>query len=179
MFPTKGQVTHALLTRPPLSFISFVPKNSIYKTPFDLHVLGMPPAFVLSQDQTLHNIFEFLAHSLTCLRYFRFRKNCLNCLGPHYPASCFDSVFLSSGFVRFIQLFNFQRASAVSRQLLYIITSSLPCQHLFSIIFQIFHFVLTARRRLRYSIMFPLLLSTSLSTSLFYLYHNYTLNSSS
>ena len=22
-------------------------------TPFDLHVLGMPPAFVLSQDQTL------------------------------------------------------------------------------------------------------------------------------
>ena len=23
-------------------------------TPFDLHVLGVPPAFVLSQDQTLH-----------------------------------------------------------------------------------------------------------------------------
>ena len=32
-----------LLTRPPLT-----PKGS-----FDLHVLGMPPAFVLSQDQTL------------------------------------------------------------------------------------------------------------------------------
>ena len=25
---------------------------------FDLHVLGMPPAFILSQDQTLHNIYE-------------------------------------------------------------------------------------------------------------------------
>nr|CAJ30040.1 hypothetical protein mgI380 [Magnetospirillum gryphiswaldense MSR-1] len=32
-----------LLTRAPLS-----PKTS-----FDLHVLGLPPAFVLSQDQTL------------------------------------------------------------------------------------------------------------------------------
>jgi hypothetical protein len=26
------------------------------ETPFDLHVLGTPPAFVLSQDQTLHKI---------------------------------------------------------------------------------------------------------------------------
>ena len=25
-------------------------------TPFDLHVLGVPPAFVLSQDQTLHRV---------------------------------------------------------------------------------------------------------------------------
>ena len=44
-----GQVTHALLTRPPLSFI----KASSNKTPLDLHVLGTPPAFILSQDQTL------------------------------------------------------------------------------------------------------------------------------
>jgi hypothetical protein len=36
--------SHALLTRPPLS-----PKR-----PFDLHVLSIPPAFILSQDQTLH-----------------------------------------------------------------------------------------------------------------------------
>ena len=45
--PSKRQVAHALLTRSPLSKI---PKNL---TPFDLHVLGTPPAFVLSQDQTL------------------------------------------------------------------------------------------------------------------------------
>lgn len=38
-----GQVTHALLTRPPLG----------QKSPLDLHVLGTPPAFILSQDQTL------------------------------------------------------------------------------------------------------------------------------
>ena len=67
----------------------------------------MPPAFVLSQDQTLHIIFEFLAHSLTCLRYFRFRKNCLNC---RVRTIFYDSVFSIIWFVRFIQLFNFQRA---------------------------------------------------------------------
>jgi hypothetical protein len=36
-----------LLTRSPLAG---VPKDPL---PFDLHVLGVPPAFVLSQDQTL------------------------------------------------------------------------------------------------------------------------------
>ena len=34
-------------------------KYSVLGTePFDLHVLGTPPAFVLSQDQTLHKIYE-------------------------------------------------------------------------------------------------------------------------
>ena len=41
--PYLGARSHALLTRPPLD-----PKVSL-----DLHVLGLPPAFVLSQDQTL------------------------------------------------------------------------------------------------------------------------------
>ena len=45
--PCARQIAHALLTRPPLSF---PPKE---KAPFDLHVLSTPPAFVLSQDQTL------------------------------------------------------------------------------------------------------------------------------
>ena len=45
--PSLRQVAHALLTRSPLNIS---PKKH---TPFDLHVLGMPPAFVLSQDQTL------------------------------------------------------------------------------------------------------------------------------
>ena len=42
------QITHALLTRPPLSH------PSVRKLPgasLDLHVLGTPPAFILSQDQ--------------------------------------------------------------------------------------------------------------------------------
>ena len=54
--PSERQVAHALLTRPPLSETrkSFSKLKSIQRlTPFDLHVLGTPPAFVLSQDQTL------------------------------------------------------------------------------------------------------------------------------
>ena len=47
--PCIRQVIHALLTRPPLiqKSLGFIPN------PFDLHVLGTPPAFILSQDQTL------------------------------------------------------------------------------------------------------------------------------
>ena len=41
--PYQRVCSHALLTRPPLT-----PKG-----PLDLHVLGLPPAFILSQDQTL------------------------------------------------------------------------------------------------------------------------------
>ena len=43
-----GQVGHALLTRPPL--IRF-PKET---SSLDLHVLSTPPAFILSQNRTLH-----------------------------------------------------------------------------------------------------------------------------
>jgi hypothetical protein len=46
--PSERQVPHALLTRPPLTFEKQASLSS-----FDLHVLGTPPAFVLSQDQTL------------------------------------------------------------------------------------------------------------------------------
>ena len=49
LFPSKGEVAHALLTRPPLK----QPEASFQLSPLDLHVLGTPPAFVLSQDQTL------------------------------------------------------------------------------------------------------------------------------
>ena len=49
--PTERQVSHALLTRSPLS------KTPKGLTPFDLHVLGTPPAFVLSQDQTLKKLY--------------------------------------------------------------------------------------------------------------------------
>ena len=51
--PSPGQVAHALLTRPPLSQIH-LRRISDESASFDLHVLGTPPAFVLSQDQTLN-----------------------------------------------------------------------------------------------------------------------------
>ena len=44
---SQGQVTHVLLTRSPLS------TRASSGFSFDLHVLSTPPAFVLSQDQTL------------------------------------------------------------------------------------------------------------------------------
>ena len=51
--PSERQIAHALLTRSPLSLSLVHPKTSEKQAPFDLHVLGAPPAFVLSQDQTL------------------------------------------------------------------------------------------------------------------------------
>ena len=45
--PCRGQIAHALLTRPPLE------QSPKQLSPLDLHVLGTPPAFVLSQNQTL------------------------------------------------------------------------------------------------------------------------------
>src|SRR6478609_6006949 len=44
---SEGQVAHVLLTRSPLI------RPASWSSPFDLHVLSTPPAFVLSQDQTL------------------------------------------------------------------------------------------------------------------------------
>ena len=52
LFPSTRQVAHVLLTRPPLDLF---PKELLS---LDLHVLGTPPAFVLSQDQTLNKKFN-------------------------------------------------------------------------------------------------------------------------
>ena len=51
--PSERQIAHALLTRPPLRKNEILPKLSIKFSSFDLHVLSTPPAFILSQDQTL------------------------------------------------------------------------------------------------------------------------------
>ena len=49
LFPTSRQIPHVLRTLTPLI--------SIATNPFDLHVLSTPPAFVLSQNQTLREKF--------------------------------------------------------------------------------------------------------------------------
>ena len=51
--PCKGQVAYALLTRAPVSGSITTP------LPLDLHVLSLPLAFILSQDQTLRCIENF------------------------------------------------------------------------------------------------------------------------
>ena len=50
--PTQGQITYVLLTRAPL-YRGLLPFS------LDLHVLGAPLTFVLSQDQTLQLNLEF------------------------------------------------------------------------------------------------------------------------
>src|SRR5678809_593023 len=47
LFPASGQVTYVLRTHSPLS------ARIATSASFDLHVLSTPPAFILSQDQTL------------------------------------------------------------------------------------------------------------------------------
>jgi hypothetical protein len=62
---SSGQVPHVLLTRSPLGHPG-KPGASL-----DLHVLSAPPAFVLSQDQTLHQDLDTAAGTeapMTCLR---------------------------------------------------------------------------------------------------------------
>ena len=61
--PAEGQVSYVLRTRSPLTCIA--------ACPFDLHVLGTPPAFILSQDQTLRITFY-----RTFIRLFLFADSC-------------------------------------------------------------------------------------------------------
>ncbi len=65
--PAQGQVTYVLLTRSPL-----ISKRDS----FDLHVLGTPPAFILSQDQTLHEICEELMFS-SSIKCFQINLTCI------------------------------------------------------------------------------------------------------
>ena len=56
--PCTGQVTHAYSPVRHSVHTIFLPKDSVGMSSFNLHVLGTPPAFILSQDQTL--MFKFL-----------------------------------------------------------------------------------------------------------------------
>jgi len=71
--PARGQVTHVLLSRSPLT----------PKCPFDLHVLGTPPAFILSQDQTLHRNCRCLSYTLHVLDS---RRSLGSPLAPHHSS---------------------------------------------------------------------------------------------
>ena len=94
--PSVRQVAHVLLTRPPLCN-EICPKTSII-APFDLHVLGTPPAFILSQDRTLmlnvkdfHPLSSFLTNR-TKLSFLlvRYLLNILsrNVFCPQNPFGC-------------------------------------------------------------------------------------------
>ena len=62
LYPGPGNVAHALRTRMPVA------AGPVAGTamPLDLHVLSLPLAFILSQDQTLHCINDYIIYdSLT------------------------------------------------------------------------------------------------------------------
>ena len=64
------RVTHPSATQS----ISLPPEGFRLIASFDLHVLGTPPAFILSQDQTLNFCLIFFSHSNlpACLCFFLF-----------------------------------------------------------------------------------------------------------
>ena len=71
LFPRNGQVAHALRTLAPVAINTST--NLRVMLPLDLHVLSLPLAFILSQDQTLHCIISI---SLACPdTYNSFQKN--------------------------------------------------------------------------------------------------------
>ena len=61
--PCYRQIAYVLLTRAPVAARSIATPA----LPLDLHVLGLPLAFILSQDQTLLCIFLFLSFSFPVL----------------------------------------------------------------------------------------------------------------
>ncbi len=61
LFRSPGQVTRVLLSRLPLR------STLAGRTPLDLHALSAPPAFVLSQDQTLRKL-TYLPSTIQLLR---------------------------------------------------------------------------------------------------------------
>ena len=68
--PISGQVAHVLRTLAPLSITGIATNN----TPLDLHVLSTPPAFVLSQNQTLRifknvSLIQLLNHQVRFPEY--------------------------------------------------------------------------------------------------------------
>ena len=80
--PCWRQVAYALRTRAPVAVNSI----ATVTLPLDLHVLGLPLAFILSQDQTLHckSLFFFIFISCLMLKEI-INFSCLNFLKEHIP----------------------------------------------------------------------------------------------
>ena len=74
------------------------PEGSLIKFSFDLHVLGTPPAFVLSQDQTLHCTFSLNSGRFIVVldgRVIPFLSFLLHSVVSHYLKDLLKSLFLT------------------------------------------------------------------------------------
>ena len=99
-------------------------KSKLLSSAFYLHVLGTPPAFVLSQDQTLiKNL--IIVRALTHYRHLTIYSCKLTGYNffYHNPALGF--------------LFSSQRSLSLLRQLLYSSKSRIVCQHFFRSFFSL------------------------------------------
>ena len=121
---TQGQIAHALLTRPPLTR---GPKPS---RPFDLNVLCTPPAFILSQDQTLEKIISYLS-SLSYNLFSSYSFLASFTLLSIYNS--FDEIctLLFALYLSLVVQFSMTVRCPFSRQLCYYTTLALLCQYLF------------------------------------------------
>ena len=125
LFPSRGKVAHALLTRPPLKHLG----ASSSMSPLDLHVLGTPPAFVLSQDQTLP------FNPIQTLKLF-----------PVLKLNSSESLSLLITLLSF-NLYRFQGSPhSLSQVPDYIITTPHFCQALFSPFLKVFGLYFNFRR---------------------------------
>ena len=125
-----------LLTRySPVRHLVFTEIN----TPFDLHVLSTPPAFVLSQDQTLQDILELFASSfIRCCRYIT--DGIFGWFHIWNPHSGYVH-FLRNDYLYIVQFSKIRcRFSVVTVlwRLVYLNTFNRECQELFSKVFRSF-----------------------------------------
>ena len=98
-------------------------KSKLLSSAFYLHVLGTPPAFVLSQDQTLIKIL-IIVRALTHFRLLTF-----------YSCKLTGYIFFYNPALGF--LFSSQRSLPLLRQLLYSSKSRITCQHFLKSFFKL------------------------------------------
>ena len=118
------RVTHPSATQ---SNISSSEESKISAS-FDLHVLGTPPAFILSQDQTL------------MLKFSPGQKSLLAISFPFTVINRFCSLNNSlQNFQGFLALFSYQGSLlTLTSQLEYVSIIRIECQALFSLFIQLF-----------------------------------------
>ena len=113
--------------------------------PFDLHVLSTPPAFVLSQDQTLNKMVSKQPqgcsnHSIEAVLASNFFAVSRVIDKPRVTAKKSMSFDIELWCFSFVTLFNLQgaRPSALGRNVCYLSTPACACQDLFRNFFNSF-----------------------------------------
>ena len=106
----------------------FLPKDSVQGASFDLHVLSTPPAFILSQDQTLVKSVCSVRMTLAIHPLLLFWKSLASITRINNVRSE-NFIFEFSGMVA-VQLSMFLFAVSL-RQLVYYISLAVACQQLF------------------------------------------------